>query len=212
MDRTNWQWGKANINILTLGIAFKGIAIPIYWTLLDKKGNSDTQERIALIQKFIHSFGKQCIAGLLADREFIGTEWFGWLLTEQIPFWIRVKDNLCTTNSRGRPIKIKDLFRDLPLHHERALYGKRSILGHDLYVAGLRLPDNDYLIIVTPDYPGLAISKYSWRWEIESAPQTHKVTREGCFVKCCKAIGKMVVGPPKSAVRSRLQTTPSGCH
>ena len=212
MDRTNWQWGKANINILTLGIAFKGIAIPIYWTLLDKKGNSDTQERISLIQKFIHSFGKKCIAGLLADREFIGTEWFGWLLTEQIPFWIRVKDNLCTTNSRGRPIKIKDLFRDLPLHHERALYGKRSILGHDLYVAGLRLPDNDYLIIVTPDYPGLAISKYSWRWEIESAPQTHKVTREGCFVKCCKAIGKMVVGPPKSAVRSRLQTTPSGCH
>ena len=63
MDRTNWQWGKANINILTLGIAFKGIAIPIYWTLLDKKGSSDTQERIALIQKFIHSFGKQCIAG-----------------------------------------------------------------------------------------------------------------------------------------------------
>ncbi len=168
MDRTNWQWGKSNINILTLGIAFKGIAIPIYWTLLDKKGNSDTQERITLIQKFIHSFGKSCIAGLLADREFIGTEWFGWLIKEQIPFWIRVKDNLLTTDSRGRSIKIKALFRDLPLHHERSLYGKRSILGHELYVAGLRLPDNDYLIIVTPDFPGLAISKYSWRWEIET--------------------------------------------
>ena len=23
MDRTNWKWGKADINILTLGIAFK---------------------------------------------------------------------------------------------------------------------------------------------------------------------------------------------
>jgi hypothetical protein len=168
IDRTNWQWGKSNINILTLGIVFKGVAIPIYWTLLDKKGNSGTQERIALIQKFIHSFGKSCIAGLLADREFIGTEWFGWLITEQIPFWIRVKDNLLTTDSRGRPIKAKALFRDLPLHHERSLYSKRSILGHELYVSGLRLPGNDYLIIVTPDYPGLAISKYSWRWEIET--------------------------------------------
>ena len=159
IDRTNWQWGKSNINMLTLGIAFKGIAIPIYWTLLDKKGNSGTQERIALIQKFTHSFGKSCIAGLLADREFIGTEWFGWLITEQIPFWIRVKDNLLTTDSRGRPIKVKALFRDLPLHYERSLYGKRSILGHELYVSGLRLPGNEYLIIVTPDYPGLAISK-----------------------------------------------------
>lgn len=168
MDRTNWQWGKSNINILTLGIAFKGIAIPIYWTLLDKKGNSDTQERIALMEKFICSFGKSCIAGLLADREFIGTEWFGWLLTEQISFWIRAKDNLLTTDTRGRPVKVKALFRDLPLHHERSLYGKRSIFGHELYVAGLRLPDGEYLIILTPDYPGLAISKYSWRWEIET--------------------------------------------
>ena len=34
------------------------------------------------------------------------------------------------------------------------------------YVAGMRLVDGDYLIIVTPDYPGTAISKYSLRWEI----------------------------------------------
>jgi len=27
MDRTNWQWGKKDINILTLGIVFKGTAI-----------------------------------------------------------------------------------------------------------------------------------------------------------------------------------------
>lgn len=168
MDRTNWKWGKADINILTLGIAFKGIAIPIYWELLDKRGNSDTEERIALIQKFINRFGKSCIAGLLADREFIGQEWFCWLINEQIPFWIRIKDNLLTTDSRGRPSKVKTLFRQLPLNHELSLYGKRNILGHELYVAGMRLVDGDYLIIVTPDYPGTAISKYSLRWEIET--------------------------------------------
>ena len=27
-----------------------------------------------------------------------------------------------------------------------------------------------------------------------------------------QAVGKMTDGPSKSAVRSRLQTTPSGCH
>ena len=49
MDRTNWQWGKSNINILTLAVVFKGIAIPLYWELLDKKGNSDASERINII-------------------------------------------------------------------------------------------------------------------------------------------------------------------
>ena len=29
MDRTNWKWGKSNTNILFLGVAYKGISIPI---------------------------------------------------------------------------------------------------------------------------------------------------------------------------------------
>ncbi|GEM_PF-1985433 len=28
LDRTNWQWGKKNLNLLTLGIVYKGAAIP----------------------------------------------------------------------------------------------------------------------------------------------------------------------------------------
>ena len=94
VDRTNWQWGKADINILTLAIVFKGTAIPIYWELLDKKGNSDTPERIALIQKFVDQFGAKCIAGILADREFIGGDWFKWLLDKKIPFYIRRRKNV----------------------------------------------------------------------------------------------------------------------
>jgi len=46
MDRTNWKLGKVDINILVLGIAYKGIAFPIFWMLLPKKGNSNTNERI----------------------------------------------------------------------------------------------------------------------------------------------------------------------
>ena len=39
MDRTNWKWDQKNINILMLGIVYKGAAIPIYWILLNKRGN-----------------------------------------------------------------------------------------------------------------------------------------------------------------------------
>ena len=41
MDRTNWKWGKSNINILMVGVAYKGSAIPLFWEMLDKQGNSN---------------------------------------------------------------------------------------------------------------------------------------------------------------------------
>lgn len=168
IDRTNWKWGDANINILTLAIAFKGIAIPIYWELLDKRGNSDTPERITLLEKFINRFGKNCIAGVLADREFVGADWFGWLLKEKIIFYIRIKKNMLTTNSQGQLTHAHKLFYGLTPMSERVLYGKRDILGHKLYVAGLKLFDGDFLIIVTNENPGNAIKTYAFRWEIES--------------------------------------------
>lgn len=49
MDRTN----------LMLAVVCKGVAIPIYWLLLDKKGNSDTRERIAIVKRFIRQFGEE---------------------------------------------------------------------------------------------------------------------------------------------------------
>jgi uncharacterized membrane protein len=35
LDRTNWKWGKKNINILMLALVYKGIAIPLFWLLLN---------------------------------------------------------------------------------------------------------------------------------------------------------------------------------
>jgi hypothetical protein len=39
---------------------------------------------------------------------------------------------------------------------------------HQLYVAGLKLFDGDFLIIVTNENPGNAVKTYGLRWEIES--------------------------------------------
>ncbi len=61
LDRTNWKWGKRNINILMARNRLSWNMIPILWTLLNKRGNSDTKERIALIQRFIAIFSKDRI-------------------------------------------------------------------------------------------------------------------------------------------------------
>jgi hypothetical protein len=91
IDRTNWKWGKRNINILMLAVVYRGIAVPVLWTLLNKRGNSDTKERIALISRFISIFGCDRIQNLFADREFIGEQWFKWLIQKDINFCIRIK-------------------------------------------------------------------------------------------------------------------------
>ncbi|WP_039329772.1 MULTISPECIES: hypothetical protein [Myroides] len=53
MDRTNWKFGKQDINILMLGISYKNMCFPILFKMLDKRGNSNTNERKELINTFI---------------------------------------------------------------------------------------------------------------------------------------------------------------
>lgn len=168
MDRTNWKWGKSNINILTLGIAYQGTAIPIYWDLLDKRGNSDTPERIAIIEKFIKTFGKNSIAELLCDREFVGEDWFKWLSKENISFCIRIKNNTVTTNAHGEKAWMDTLFYGLKPGEQRVLEGKRKVTGCFVYLAGLRLSDGELLIVATDSEPENSIKRYAVRWEIET--------------------------------------------
>ena len=65
LDRTNWKFGSKDINILMLGVSYKNVAFPLMFKMLDKRGNSDTEERIDLIKKYIGWFGKQSINCLL---------------------------------------------------------------------------------------------------------------------------------------------------
>ena len=58
IDRTNWKYGAVDINIFMLCAHYKGIGVPILWTLLLKKGNSNTLERITVLHNFVPFFGK----------------------------------------------------------------------------------------------------------------------------------------------------------
>ncbi len=113
MDRTNGQFGKADINFLVLGIACHGIALPVFWSVLDKAGNSDTAERVALMGRFLKVFGVATIEALLADREFVGEDWFRWLQSQGIPFHQRLKRNTLAPNGRNRMMRLDVLFGSL---------------------------------------------------------------------------------------------------
>jgi hypothetical protein len=101
LDRTNWKIGAKDINLLVLCIAARRVRIPILWSVLDA-GSSNTADREALMKRYMRVFGTGSIGILLADREFIGNHWFEFLINSDIPFAIRVKENLVAVLDDGR--------------------------------------------------------------------------------------------------------------
>jgi hypothetical protein len=168
LDRTNWEIGEKVVNILVLAIAHQGAAIPLLWTMLDKKGNSNTAERIALLERFVRLFGAARIQCLTADREFVGKQWVEYLLRTKIPFRLRIKANNRVSSARGRPTSASHLLRFLAPDYCTILKGRRCIWGLNLYIAGLRLAKGDYLILITDHEPDTALEDYARRWEIET--------------------------------------------
>ncbi len=173
MDRTNWRFGKLDINILMLAIAHNGIAFPVVWTLMPKAGNSNTQERIELMERLLQVVNVKNIQAFLADREFVGRDWFGYLQTRRIPFHIRVRqDALCDGWFNAFLF-----FHRLPAGQSRSLHHRYLIFGHPLAVTGVRLAD-DYLIIVTNTNPKYSLARYFLRWRIESFFAAIKITNK----------------------------------
>ena len=174
IDRTNWMLGCFSINFLVLSIVHQGTSFPIFWILLPKKGNSNTKERIQLINQFIEVFGSHKIKYLLADREFIGEKWFDYLIQHNIKFRIRIKQNMMIARSTGQLSAARNFFRSLPISTECQLNDPRLVCGHLLWVTGMRLPTGDYLIVVSHDHSDQILKDYAKRWKIEVLFQSLK--------------------------------------
>ena len=168
------ETGKKNINPLVLGIVHLSVAFPVFWTTFSKRGNSNTDERIKLIQNFIKVFGIKKIKCLFGDREFVGGDWFAFLLKQKIHFIMRIKDNFNITNSRGHPVEAKALFRNLKVGQYLVLKGKRIVNGQLAYIVGSFLPTGEYLILATDQNPEKALDDYKKRWGIETLFQCLK--------------------------------------
>jgi len=124
LDRTNWKFGSKDINILILGIVYKGVAFPLLFHVMPKFGNSSTRERIDLINRFIQLFGSDNIECLLADREFVGHIWLEYLNNLCIEYYIRIRENFwIEIPSNGHIVKAFWLFNNLKVN-QCAFYHK----------------------------------------------------------------------------------------
>ncbi|VEP11712.1 transposase (fragment) [Hyella patelloides LEGE 07179] len=136
--------------------------------MLEKKGNSNTQERIELIEEFIELFCEYKIDYLSADREFLGHDWLKYLLSQpMMSFRIRIRETELLGDGKHQ-LSTRIVFSHLQIGQRSLLRKKRVLWGYPVYIGALRLQDNSLLTVVAPSYCHTIIDDYAQRWGIET--------------------------------------------
>jgi len=164
LDRTNWKFGRIDINILMLTVAYKGIALPLMWSCLKKRGNSNTLERIDLIKRILLLIRPENIDCLIGDREFVGAEWIQWLDDQDIPFLVRIRNNTLLEGV----LPVNAFFRGLPFGR-KVKNGKITLWGKNVYLSTRWSYKKDELVTVISNRKfSNPFKLYRKRWEIET--------------------------------------------
>lgn len=172
MDRTNWKFGETNINILALAVTYDGVAFPVLFHLMPKRGNSNTAERIDIMNRFIRLFGYESINYLVADREFVGEDWFAYLNGMRIKYHLRIRENFHVTR-HGKTIRASWLFNDLRINESKHLNCIYYVNNQQCYLSGSCVKNKEgkpeLQILVSFCSPKEALETYKERWQIETA-------------------------------------------
>ncbi len=185
IDRTNWEIGGEHINVLCLGLLLPtGSFVPVIWESLDKKGNSCTKEREALLQRFREAWPgayKRDLV-LLGDREFIGLNWFIWLKNACMGFVIRLRwQDYFHEIASSNGLTVHQFEQKMRFNVEKNgfFHLKFTLKDHVLYFTALRNtakrrtaeranPGDDFVLLIsTMPGAGNAGGHYKKRWGIE---------------------------------------------
>ncbi len=135
--------------------------------VLNLEGNSCAEDRIDLLKRVVERLGISRIEVLLADREFIGTQWFLFLIEQKIPFIIRVKQNsMVEIGENGK----------LPIGRLRKWLSRKKVVNHPINLWGLSLyvsiekrkGAKEQMIVVSNFKFEDSLGMYRRRWEIET--------------------------------------------
>jgi Transposase DDE domain len=153
-------------------VEWRGIGIPLIWTLLPKTGNSSSAERIALFDRLAEAFPDMKIAALTGDREFIGDRWMNTLAERKIPFVLRLRENQHVQRQGFAGMTLAAIAGKLKTG-ETAILKQPCKLGRSADAASLRivvlkLASGELLALATPAEPRKALARYRARWRIET--------------------------------------------
>jgi hypothetical protein len=166
IDRTEWKFGSTWINILTLSVAYKQVAIPLLWEVMSHKGNGSAAEHVGIIRRFAEQFGVERIKRVYADREFGSAELFKYLIENGIDFHIRLK-----TSHKSGGKSFLQIWRNATEQVKLRGKVKIRVFGLEIYVSCVKYKKNgrtEYLIVASREENKYAIEEYKVRWQIET--------------------------------------------
>lgn len=171
MDGTSWKIGESEVHFLVLSVLLGTVAVPIYWVQLKKLGVSSQAERKEMFDEALTLFDLSGMT-LLADREYVGAEWFKYLKTNKIHFVIR--------------LRLGDYEQDINTAKGKTYYqmyqkcaAKDKIIKKQVLIAGLTYavammpnpkPDAEepvFIFLTTLPDAQKAAQSYAKRWKIE---------------------------------------------
>ena len=116
--------------------------IPLVWTVLPHQGNSCTAARILLVARLLKVLPAKRWSVLIADREFIGQEWCGFLRWKRIRHCLRIREN-----TRVNDEVVRDLFSTLKPGEVRTLFERTWVYGGWMNVVITLSPTGDLSLI-----------------------------------------------------------------
>ncbi|MEG3856754.1 IS4 family transposase [Microcoleus sp. Z1_C4] len=170
IDRS--QWGC--INLFTIALIWQKRAIPLYWCLLPKLGNSNLEEQTLALQQVLPLF-KEYKVIVLGDREFCSVDLGSWLKTRGVSFCLRLKKNHCieTENLIWQRLDELGVVPGTSLYFQGVRVRKtRPVVGFDIACKwqrnyqGLKVKDAWFILTDLGSLP-VAIAAYKKRMGIE---------------------------------------------
>jgi hypothetical protein len=193
IDRTEWDFGLCQVNILMVLVGHGDLHIPLYWELLDNKsGNSNWLNRVDLLEKCFAIVDRKRIGLVIGDREFVGHEWIKYLKDNKLNFLMRFPKHHTLTAMDGQIRLITDL--ELAVGESRCL-SSQQVDGCWGNVWVKRLDETEYIYLFGTVEARFLGQLYRKRWCIEAFFQNLKgrgFDLESTHLRCLKKLSKLV--------------------
>ncbi len=193
LDRTEWDFGQCQVNILLVAVGCGEWQVPFYWELLDNRsGNSNAAQRIAVLDVCVAVLGRARIGLVVGDREFVGHAWLKWLKDQGLNFVMRLPKHHLLTLASGQRAAVAELGLAVGQVRHVAHAQVDGVWGQVWVKA---LAEGEFLFLFgTAGLPALG-QLYAKRWTIEQCFQNLKgrgFNLENSHLRCFHKLRKLV--------------------
>ena len=190
VDRTNWEKRRQHINILSVAVSYKGRALPLYWMVFGKEGNSSLEQWkqvlfpvIIVLQQMSWLSDKPIHIHVVADREFASPKLAEWLRNVfDVAVTLRIKASMYLTGEDTPEIKVASLIRSMTKGSRHILYNqlltRDSSFKMNVLLTWNKKYDEPLVVATTEGNPIHADAIYKQRFNIE---HMHKDWKSNAF-------------------------------